>query len=169
MTIFDDLEAEQQRLDDILASLDERQWASPSQAEGWTIADVVLHLAHSEEAVVFTARPEAARSEPARPDVNLTDRPPGLSVDGFAAQAVQNQRTTTEPVLPRWRQARTAALAALRAADPERPLRWVEAPLKPATLATTRLAEHWAHGLDIAVPLGFEFPDNERLRNVAWL
>jgi hypothetical protein len=45
----------------------------------------------------------------------------------------------------------------------------VEAPLKPATLATTRLAEHWAHGLDITGPLSIGFPDIARLRHIAWL
>ena len=43
------------------------------------------------------------------------------------------------------------------------------APLKPATLATTRLAEHWAHALDIVEPLGIPFPDTDRLRHIAWL
>ena len=42
-------------------------------------------------------------------------------------------------------------------------------PVKPATLATTRLAEHWAHGLDITRPLGIDFPDTTRLRHIAWL
>lgn len=60
-------------------------------------------------------------------------------------------------------------MAALRAADPQRPLPWVDAPLKPATLATTRLAEHWAHGLDITGPLGIALPDTARLRHIAWL
>ena len=41
--------------------------------------------------------------------------------------------------------------------------------MKPATLATTRLAEHWAHGLDITGPLGIAFPDTQRLRHIAWL
>jgi uncharacterized protein (TIGR03084 family) len=36
-------------------------------------------------------------------------------------------------------------------------------------MATTRLAEHWAHGLDITGPLGIAFPDTDRLRNIAWL
>jgi uncharacterized protein (TIGR03084 family) len=58
---------------------------------------------------------------------------------------------------------------ALRAADPQVPVRWVTGPVKPATLATTRLAEHWAHGLDITGPLGIDFPDTSRLRNIAWL
>ncbi len=48
-------------------------------------------------------------------------------------------------------------------------MEWVAGPLKPATLATTRLAEHWAHALDITGPLGIDFPDTERLRHVAWL
>jgi uncharacterized protein (TIGR03084 family) len=168
MTIFDDLDAEQQRLDEILARLDDQQWAAPSRAEGWTIADVMLHLAQSEEAVVFTA---AATEWPGAewPGADIANRPDGLNVDDFAAEAVRVERATTEPVLTRWRRARSAGLAALRAADPRQPLRWVEAPLKPATLATTRLAEHWAHGLDITVALGIDFPDNERLRHIAWL
>jgi uncharacterized protein (TIGR03084 family) len=57
----------------------------------------------------------------------------------------------------------------LRAADPRQPLVWVIGPVKPPTLATTRLAEHWAHGLDIAGPLGTDYPDTGRLRHIAWL
>src|SRR5580704_16522744 len=124
MMVFDDLAAEQERLEGILGGLDEAQWVSASGAAGWTVADVVLHLAQSEESVV---------------------------------------------VFGRWQRARRAALDALRGADPDRALAWVAAPVKPATLATTRLAEHWAHGLDITGPLGAEFPDTERLRHVAWL
>src|SRR5580704_10773180 len=55
MTIFDDLGAEQERLEKILSGLDQAQWASASAADGWTIADVVLHLAQSEEAAAATA------------------------------------------------------------------------------------------------------------------
>ena len=54
MTVFDDLAAEQDRLDHMLAGLEESRWTSPSGAAGWTIADVVLHLAQSEESVVVT-------------------------------------------------------------------------------------------------------------------
>src|SRR5690349_21059344 len=55
MSIFDDLEAEQERLEKILNGLGQGQWASASAARGWTIADVVLHLAQSEEAAAVTA------------------------------------------------------------------------------------------------------------------
>jgi uncharacterized protein (TIGR03084 family) len=159
VVIFDDLQAEQDRLEGILAGLDEAQWASPSQAMGWTVADVVLHLAQTEEAVQATA---AGASFAVRAGS-------GATLDEVMDGLVRAERAAPAQVFGRWRRARRAAVAALRAADPQRPLPWVEAPLKPATLATTRLAEHWAHGLDITGPLGIGFPDTARLRHIAWL
>jgi uncharacterized protein (TIGR03084 family) len=161
MTIFDDLATEQERLETILVGLDEAQWMSPSGARGWTIADVVLHLAQSEEGVEATAahrRPRAGLGAAA-----------GDTMDERAAEAVRMERAAPAEVFARWQRGRQAALAAVRAADPDQPLAWVAGPVKPATLATTRLAEHWAHGLDITGPLGIEFPDTERLRHIAWL
>ena len=76
---------------------------------------------------------------------------------------------TPSEVFERWRTARRDAVAALREADPAQRLPWAAAPLKPTTLATTRLAEHWAHGLDITGPLDIPFPDTDRLRHIAWL
>ncbi len=158
MAIVEDLEAEQDRLEAILAGLDPAQWTAPSAAAGWTVSDVVLHLAQGEEAVTASAAGVRLRTGP------------GASVDEIMNQLVQADRATpAAEVFRRWRDGRVAALAALRAADPQQPLAWVEAPLKPATLATTRLAEHWAHGLDITGPLGIGFPDTGRLRHVAWL
>ena len=161
MTIFDDLAAEQERLAEILFGLDEAQWMSASGAPGWTIADVVLHLAQSEEGVKATASHQQLRTG--------LGAVAGDTMDGRAAAAVRMERAAPAEVFARWQRARQAALAAVRAADPDQPLQWVTGPVKPATLATTRLAEHWAHGLDITGPLGIEFPDTERLRHVAWL
>ena len=161
MTIFDDLAAEQERLEEILLGLDEAQWLSASAAQGWTIADVVLHLAQSEEGVEATAA-----HRPLRAGLGAVA---GDTMDDRAAEAVRLERAAPAEVFARWQRARQAALAAVRAADPDQPLEWVAGPVKPATLATTRLAEHWAHGLDITGPLGIEFPDTERLRHVAWL
>src|SRR5271165_1011289 len=161
MTIFDDLAAEQERLAEILSGLDEAQWMSPSGAQGWTIADVVLHLAQSEEGVQATAthqRPRAGLGAVA-----------GDTMDERAAEAVRAERAAPAEVFARWQRARQAALAAVRAAHPDEPLEWVTGPVKPATLATTRLAEHWAHGLDVTEPLGIDFPDTGRLRHIAWL
>jgi uncharacterized protein (TIGR03084 family) len=159
MEVFDDLEAEQDRLEEILATFDGPAWASPSGASGWTIADVVLHLAQTEEAVVASVEGR---------DPGPGWRVPG-TVDEIVAGLVAAERAAGSVVFERWRTARRAAVAGLRAADPQRPLAWVAAPLKPRTLATTRLAEHWAHGLDVTEALGIPFPDTDRLRHIAWL
>jgi uncharacterized protein (TIGR03084 family) len=159
VAVFDDLVAEQDRLDAILAGLNDAEWTAPSAAAGWSVADVVLHLAQSEEAVTASTA-----------GVGLADHAPdGATLDEAMDRLVRAERQPYPAVLRRWRTARLAAVAALRAADPDRLLPWAAAPLKPATLATTRLAEHWAHGLDITGPLGIAFPDTARLRHVAWL
>jgi uncharacterized protein (TIGR03084 family) len=161
MTIFEDLAAEQDRLENILAGLDETRWASASGAAGWTVADVVLHLAQSEEAVTAA--------------VTRVDLRTGLgavargTMDERAGEAVRRERSAPREVFGRWQRARRQAASALAGADLQRPVEWVGGPVKPATLATTRLTEHWAHGLDITVPLGLGFPDTERLRHIAWL
>jgi uncharacterized protein (TIGR03084 family) len=159
LAVIDDLEAEQERLEAVLDELDDAAWRSPSAAEGWSVADVVLHLAQTEDAVVWFATGDTF------------DRPrleaPG--VDDAAERMVQAERAEAAVVFERWKAGRRAALAALRGADPQQPIPWVTNSLKPATLATTRLAEHWAHGLDITVPLGAPFPDTDRLRHIAWL
>ena len=161
MSIFEDLAAEQERLEEILLGLDEEQWLSASGAAGWTIADVVLHLAQSEEGVEATAAHRQLSTG--------LGAAAGGTMDDRAAQAVQAERAAPAAVFARWQHARQAGLTALRAADPDQPVQWVAGPIKPATLATTRLAEHWAHGLDITGPLGIEFPDTPRLRHIAWL
>jgi uncharacterized protein (TIGR03084 family) len=158
--IVDDLEAEEERLEAILEDLDDTAWRSPSAAEGWSVADVVLHLAQSEDAVVVSA---------AGGDGFARLRAEAASVDDGADRMVQAERAEPAIVFERWKASRRAALAALRTADPQQPVPWVASGIKPATLATTRLAEHWAHGLDITGPLGVPFPDTDRLRHIAWL
>ena len=160
METIDDLAAEEERLEAILGDLDDATWASPSGATGWTIGDVVLHLAQSEEAVVLTTRGG---------DLEGAFRVGGSTLDEVMDRKVQSERAPGRVVFDRWRSARREAVRALRAADPRQPVQWAASPLKPATLATTRLAEHWAHGLDITGPLGIPFPDTARLRHVAWL
>jgi uncharacterized protein (TIGR03084 family) len=159
MGIFDDLEAEQDRLEDILAGLDDAQWAAASGADGWTVCDVVLHLAQSEEAVLASTAGISWETRLA----------PETTLDQVMDRLVQAERAEPALVFSRWCEARRGAVSALRAADPGQSLSWVAARLKPATLATTRLAEHWAHGLDITGPLGIAFPDTGRLHHVAWL
>jgi uncharacterized protein (TIGR03084 family) len=157
--VFVDLAAEQAALDAVLIDLPGVGWPCPSRAASWTVSDVVLHLAQTEELAVAASN----------------GRPPqwqrhGETVDA-AMDALVRSESGVQPrqILARWRAACSASRAAMRHGDPERRLLWLVSTLKPATLATTRLAEHWAHALDITEPLGIPYPDTERLRHVAWL
>ncbi len=158
--IFDDLEAELDRLEAILAELDDAAWRSPSAAPGWTVTDVMIHLAQTEESVVATTTGTAS---------GMGERIGQETLDERMDRLVSADRAEPAAVFERWRTARRAAMAALRAADPQRRVAWAATPLKPATLATTRIAEHWAHALDITDPLAIAFPDTDRLRHIAWL
>src|SRR4051812_28359707 len=144
----------------MLASLDEHAWRAPSGAPGWSVADVILHLAQTDEGVVRSA---------AEPTDDDTWNDAELSTDEAMARQVRSERPTPAQVFARWRAARRTALDAMRSADPQRKLRWAAAPLNPAPLATPRLAEHSAHALGVADPLGLDCPDSDRLRHIAWL
>jgi uncharacterized protein (TIGR03084 family) len=158
--VVDDLEAEQDALAAVLTALPDGAWSSPSAADGWSVSDVVLHLAQTEEAVAASI---AGAADP-------TDwRQLGATVDEAMAAMVRAERAPAPAVFERWQVARRWSVDALRRADADRPVGWVTGLLKPRTLATTRLAEHWAHALDITGPLGIDHPDTARLRHIAWL
>ena len=163
MQIFDDLEAEQDRIEALLDGLDDAGWTSPSAAAGWSVADVVLHLAQTEEAVVSSCGGSGL----------LEELPPyvagATAMDDVMQRWVEAERTEPAAVFDRWRRARRGAVAALRAAEAGSRLPWATGSLSPTTLATTRHAVHWAHALDIVDPLGLDFPDTDRLRHIAWL
>jgi uncharacterized protein (TIGR03084 family) len=159
--IFDDLEAEQDQIEAILQGFDDAAWNAPSAAAGWSVADVVLHLAQTEEAVISSCGGQGLLEELPPYVAGATD------MDDVMARWVEAERTEPAVVFERWRMARRGAVSALRAADGRLP--WATGSLSPTTLATTRLAEHWAHALDIVDPLGIDYPDTERLRHIAWL
>src|SRR3954452_8661848 len=160
MDVVADLAAEEERLESLLSALTDEQWSSPSAAPGWTVTDVVIHLAQTEE-LVSASIVGGGRGE-------VWDRGEQALDDAVAVAVAADQAPPAE-VFVRWRRARRTALDALRTADPLQRVPWAATPLRPQVLATTRLAEHWAHGLDITAPLRLPFPDTDRLRHIAWL
>ncbi|GAA1779520.1 maleylpyruvate isomerase family mycothiol-dependent enzyme [Nostocoides veronense] len=160
--VYADLAAEEEQLAALLDALPPEDWRAPSRCAGWTVTDVVLHLAQCEEAVVG-----AVTGGTAYAPVDWTRL--GNTVETAMDAYVETERADAQSVRRRWESARVAALGALRAADPKRKVQWVTNLLRPTTLATTRLAEHWAHALDIAEPLGRDHPDTARLRHILWL
>src|SRR3984893_11760386 len=125
MTVFDDLGAEQERLAGIVGGLDEAQWMSASGAAGGTIADVVLHLAQSEESVGATTSGGDLRTG--------LGAARGGTVDERVAALVSAERAAPDVVFARWQRARRAALDALRPAQPDQPLARGAPPVTAAT------------------------------------
>ena len=155
-------------LDGLLAGLDEAGWARPSRCEGWTVADVVLHLAQTDEMTVasaerrFTAAAAAFGNPAGAPGGATVDDPAGLAV------AAQRGRPGSE-VYQRWRAASAAQAKALGACEAGTRLPWVAGELAAITLATTRLAELWIHTGDVAAGLGRDLTPGGRLRPIARL
>lgn len=158
------LDEQQAELEDLLVGLDDGGWAKPSRCPGWSVADVVLHLAQTSE--LAAAAGDASFAERSRRFM----APDTRTVDEGAEQAMIAERGAPVPQLfERWRAATTAQRNLLVGCDPARRLPWVIGDLPARTLATTRLAETWIHTGDIAHALGVTLVPTDRLWHVARL
>lgn len=166
--IVDVLAAENAALAALLAGRDATEAARPSACAGWSVGDVVLHLAQTNELALSSVQgtfPELATAfardrQPDGPDP--VDAAAGLTVEldrhqGWAA------------IHERWRRSTANLDQAVRSADPHARVTWVAGELAVQTLATTRLAETWIHTGDIAAGLGVTVAPTDRLWHVVRL
>ncbi|MHA6779960.1 maleylpyruvate isomerase family mycothiol-dependent enzyme [Pseudonocardia saturnea] len=153
-------------LDGLLAGLDDRGWARPvPDCPGWSVTDVVLHLAQTDELVVSAVDGGfAAAAE------RIVAGVVGGTVDDAVGRMVEHERGAPGPeVHARWRAAAAAVRDLLAGSDPRRPLPWVVTDLPARTMATTRLSECWIHTHDVAVAVGARLTPGDRLRHIARL
>ncbi|MBV8932164.1 MAG: TIGR03084 family protein [Kutzneria sp.] len=159
-SLLADLAAESAELDAMVGDLPATDWARPTPASGWTIAHQIAHLAWTDRQAVraatdaagFAAEAGAALANPA----------------GFVdAAADQGARQPPAELLAAWRAGRDRLAAALRAVPAGQKLPWFGPAMGTASMATARLMETWAHGLDVADALGASRAPTARLRHVA--
>jgi uncharacterized protein (TIGR03084 family) len=156
--ILADLRAEHADLDALVATADLDR-ATP--AEGWTVGDTVGHLwFFDREATTALTDPDAFRGSV---EHALTDP------DAFVARTLDEPRSLGARLPEVWRETRGALLAALGRADPAAKVPWYGPPMSPASFATARLMEYWAHGQDIADAIGVERRPTARLRHICHL
>ena len=162
--ILTDLARQHEELDGILAGLDDDGWARPSACEGWSVADVVVHLTQSDEGAV-------ASLDGRLPEGGLgMEREGPVDVDDWAERMVAAERgTPPTEVLERWRTTTRALRDALDACDLSARVPWVTGRLSARTLATTRLAECWIHTGDVQAAFGEQPSASPRLRHIARL
>ncbi|MGQ0466512.1 MAG: maleylpyruvate isomerase family mycothiol-dependent enzyme [Sporichthyaceae bacterium] len=159
------LAAQHAELAKLIAELDADAWRLESRCRGWSVSDVLLHLAQTEELALASLQ---NRLPTALDDAGWGTLHP--DVDSAADAAVRAQRGA-EPadVQARWTAAARASMAGFGAVDPKARVQWVAGQLSAPTLATTRLAEAWIHSGDIAHALGVKLEPTDRLWHIARL
>jgi uncharacterized protein (TIGR03084 family) len=160
--LLDDLMAEEDDLDAIVARLDQPDWLRSTPAAGWNVRDQITHLAWVEEAARVAATDPASFAE--------TIAGPARASADFEAKQMERGRTLAgHEVLEWWRNERAAALTALSKAEPRARLPWFGPPMSVRSFVTARIMETWAHGQDIADTLSVNRAPTDRLRHVAHL
>lgn len=160
------LDEEQAELAALLSSLDERDWQRPSRCEGWTVADVMLHLAQTNELAVESIRGRFAEAL----DEVAGRLGSGASVDEGADLMVAAERGAPPSfVLDRWQRSADRQREGFAACEPHQRLLWVTGELSARTEATTRLAETWIHAGDVYAGLDRVAAPTDRLWHVARL
>jgi uncharacterized protein (TIGR03084 family) len=155
-----DLAAEAEALDAVVAELEDTAWLTPTPAEGWTIAHQIAHLAWTDEQALTAVRePDRFAAAGAGSDLETV-------VDDAAARGVGEDPGT---LLTRWRAGRLALAAELRELPEGTRLPWYGPPMSAASMATARLMETWAHGLDVTDALRLPPSLSSRLRHVTHL
>jgi uncharacterized protein (TIGR03084 family) len=146
----------------LVAPLDADRWSQPTPAPGWSVAHQIAHLLWTDRVALLSVTDEAEFAEV------LT----GAMQDplGFVDAAAEELATTPPAeLLSDWRATRERLHDALLTVDDGRKLPWFGPPMSAASMATARLMETWAHGLDIADALGVQRPPTERLHSIAHL
>jgi uncharacterized protein (TIGR03084 family) len=166
MTLLDDLLADLGTEGDLLwnavAGLDDAGWATPTPAPGWSVATQVAHLVWTDEVATVAA------TDRERWDALVLEAL--ADPEGYVdAGAHQIARLAPTALLARWGTARTALADALRDFPTGERMPWFGPPMSPASMATARFMETWAHALDVYDALGIAPERTDRVRHVAHL
>lgn len=161
-TLVADLSAEIDVVDRLVADLPEEGWDTPTPAVGWTVRDQIAHLSWTDEQARIAATDTAAFDDILKV---AWQNPTGFVDDGAREEAAK----PTGLLLQQWRDRRRALADALIATPDGVKLPWFGPPMSAASMATARLMEVWAHGLDIADALGVQPEPTDRLKSIAHL
>ncbi len=160
--LLTDLRAEGDALDGVVADLEDTAWLTSTPAEGWTVAMQIAHLDWTNGQALHALRdPEGFSS-------GVLDARERLStlVDDEARAGAS---AAPARVLERWRASAAELADALAALPDGARIPWFGPPMNATSMATARLMETWAHGLDVTDALGLPPSASDRLRHVAHL
>lgn len=159
------LRAQQHELAGCVADVTEADLLRPSRCPGWTVADVLLHLAQTNEMAVASVEGRLREHV----DAVAARIPQVGGIDAWAGAFVDLERGDAVAMRERWLASATAQVDAFAGTDPDARVDWVVGSMAARTLATTRLTECWIHTVDVAVAFGPPPAPTERLWHTARL
>jgi uncharacterized protein (TIGR03084 family) len=160
------LGAQHAELAGLLDGLADADWRRPTRCEGWDVADVVLHLAQTDELALASAQGRfAERLGVLARGIDGT----GTVDDGAAATVASERGLPNDELRERWRTGAAVLREQLAANDPHARVTWVAGQLSVHTLVATRLSECWIHTGDVAGALDVVPPLTDRLEHIARL
>ncbi|MEU7821743.1 TIGR03084 family metal-binding protein [Catellatospora sp. NPDC049133] len=159
--VLNDLAAEGEAIDSLVAAITPEQWQTPTPAEGWTVAHQIAHLTATFRMAALAAGDPAAFTA-------MTSR---LSPD-FDANVVTAMAPflalPPDGLLAQFRQARAAAQGALAAVPEGQAVPWLVRPLPAPVLAAAGMMELFGHGQDVADALGVRREYTDRIGHLAF-
>jgi uncharacterized protein (TIGR03084 family) len=156
--ICDDLVAEHDDLDRLVAPLEPAQWDLATPADGWSIRDQVSHLWFFDQRALMALTDPVAFAE---------DAERLMSAGSTETSVVPGRNISPALLLDSWRADRSLLVAHARNVDPSARVPWYGPAMGARSFITARLMETWAHGQDVADALGVQRVPSTRLRHVA--
>ncbi len=156
-----DLRAESDELDALVADLPAARWAESTPSPGWTIAHQIAHLLWTDRVALTAVTDEAGFAAVLR---RGGQGPVWIRRRGRRRTAPRHRRLE---LLADWRRTRGRLHDELLTVAEGRKLPWFGPPMSAPSMATARLMETWAHGLDVADALGVDRPATSRLKSIA--
>ena len=156
--LLDDLAREHADVDALTADVD---LSRDTPASGWTVGDTIAHLwFFDREATTALVDPDGF--------AHILDEAVNQP-DAYMARTLSEGKQLGNELPAVWRRTRSDLLAALRATPASTKVPWFGPPMSPASFATARMMEYWAHGQDIADALGVTRRPTDRLRHICHL
>lgn len=163
--VLEDLVAEQQALDDVVARLAPDQWDLATPSPRWTVTDQIGHLTYFDRAAAIAIMSSEHFAQ--WRDELLGKFSDDLAVDEYTLG--EYRQLPPDDRLAEWRRRRDELHAAAVTLDNDTRVEWYGPSMGAKSFLTARLMEVWAHGQDVCDAIGTDRPATDRIRHIAQL